>query len=134
MSDPMLELEDTFAALHAVACDRLGDDFFVNLSVGKAKDFPAPRNMAYTTRDRHGDILIVVAPKLAVCEDVDRVEGVLRHEFGHAALWYLDKDRHSERDADAMCENLFGDRIYYDAEDVQTLAGGNHPRPSHLPK
>ena len=134
MFDTMLDLEDTFASLHAVASDRLGDEFFVNLQVGKAKDFPAPRNMAYTTRDRHGDIVVVVAPKLAVCEDMNRVEGVLRHEFGHAALWHMDKETHSERDADSMGENLFGAPIYYDAEDVQTLAHGNRPRPTHLPK
>jgi predicted metal-dependent peptidase len=98
----MLDLEDTFATLHAVACERLGDDFYCNIALGDAEEFPAARNMAYTTRDKRGDILVVVAPKLVVCGDVCRIEGVLRHEFGHAALWHLDRPKHSERDADAV--------------------------------
>jgi len=130
----MLDLEDTFATLHAVACERLGDDFYCNIALGDAEEFPAARNMAYTTRDQRGDILVVVAPKLVVCGDVDRIEGVLRHEFGHAALWHLDRPKHSERDADAVAEDLFGAPIYYDREDVQTLAKGTRPRPSHLPR
>jgi len=130
----MLDLEDTFATLHAVACERLGDDFYCNIALGDAEEFPAARNMAYTTRDKRGDILVVVAPKLVVCGDVCRIEGVLRHEFGHAALWHLDRPKHSERDADAVAEDLFGSPIFYDDEDVQTTAGGTRPRPSHLPR
>ena len=79
-------------------------------------------------------ICIVVAPKLVVCDDEERVQGVLRHEFGHAVLWHMGKMNHSEREADTMGEDLFGEPIYYDAETVQTLAGGTRPRPHHLPK
>jgi predicted metal-dependent peptidase len=130
----MLDLEDAFATLHAVACERLGEDFYCNLALGETEEFPAARSMAYTTRDKRGDILVVVAPKLVVCGDLDRIEGVLRHEFGHATLWHLERLKHSERDADAMAEDLFGSPIYYDREDVQTIAGGTRPRPSHLPR
>jgi len=130
----MLEVEDIFAELHAVACERLGDAFFVDLGIGDPEEFPEARNMAYTARNKRGDICIVVAPKLVVCDDEDRVHGVLRHEFGHAALWHLGNMGHSEREADTMGEDLFGEPIYYDAETVQTLAKGTRPRPNHLPK
>ena len=74
----MLDLEDAFATLHAVACERLGEDFYCNLALGETEEFPAARNMAYTTRDKRGDILVVVAPKLVVCGDLDRIEGAAR--------------------------------------------------------
>ena len=86
----MLDVEDIFAELHAVACERLGEEFFVDLGIGDPEEFPEARNMAYTARNKRGDICIVVAPKLVVCDDEDRVQGVLRHEFGHAALWHME--------------------------------------------
>lgn len=129
----MFELEDVFAELHARACDRLGEEFYVDLRMGDPEEFPARRNMAYTVKDRRGDTCIVVAPKLVLCEDISRVEGVLCHEFGHAALWHMGEDGHSERDADTMGERLFDAPIYYDEEDVQTLLPGSRPRPAHLP-
>jgi hypothetical protein len=128
----MHDLETTFWNLHAVAIERLGDDFFVDVAVGEAREFPERRNMAYCMGGKRGDLCVVVAPKLVRCDDPDRIEGVLRHEFGHAALWYLGRD-HSERDADMMGERLFGDPIYYDSEEVQSLAPGVRPRPAHLP-
>jgi len=130
----MLDVENIFAELHAAVCDRLGDEFYVDLAIGDPEEFPEARNMAYTVRNKRGDLCIVVAPKLVVCDDEDRVHGVLRHEFGHATLWHLGKMEHTERDADAMGEDLFGDPIYYDAETVQTLSEGARPRPNHLPK
>jgi hypothetical protein len=130
----MLDVEDIFAELHAVACERLGEEFFVDLGIGDPEEFPEARNMAYTARNKRGDICIVVAPKLVVCDDEDRVQGVLRHEFGHAALWHMERMDHSEREADTMGEDLFGEPIFYDAETVQTLAAGARPRPNHLPK
>lgn len=128
----MHDLEAIFLDLHAAACARLGEDFYVALDVGEAREFPKRRNMAYCMGGKGGDLCIVVAPKLANCGDLDRIEGVLRHEFGHAALWHLGRD-HSERDADAMGERLFGAPIYYDSEEVQSLAPGVRPRPAHLP-
>ena len=130
----MYELEDVFAELHARACDRLGDEFYVDLRLGDPEEFPARRNMAYTVRNKRGDLCIVVAPKLVTVDDLPRVEGVLRHEFGHAALWHLGEMGHSEQDADRMGETLFDAPIYYDEEDVQTLLPGSRPRPNHLPQ
>lgn len=130
----MLDVEDIFAELHAAVCARLGDDFYVDLVIGDPEEFPARRNMAYTVRNRRGDLCIVVAPKLVVSDDEGRVQGVLRHEFGHAALWHLERNNHTEKDADAMGEDLFGAPIYYDEETVQTLSSGSRPRPNHLPK
>lgn len=130
----MLDVEDIFAELHAAVCDRLGDEFYADLAIGDPEEFPEARNMAYTARNKRGDICIVVAPKLVVCDDEDRVQGVLRHEFGHAALWHMGRMNHSEREADMLGEDLFGEPIFYDVETVQTLSEGMRPRPNHLPK
>jgi predicted SprT family Zn-dependent metalloprotease len=109
-----------------------GPFFEVCLSVGDASEFPKPRNMAYTNHDDDtGDMLIVVAPKL-LHGDHERIEGVLRHEFGHALLFFWGQDSHGERDADTVAERVFGAPIYYDRETVQTLRGGTRPRPSYL--
>ena len=130
----MHDIDTIFLDLHKAACARLGKDFFVYLELGEAREFPKRRNMAYCVKDVDDVLCIVVAPKLARCPDRNRIEGVLRHEFGHAALFYLDRDRHGERDADAMGERIFGAPIFYDDDTVQTLAPGTRPRPAHLPQ
>ena len=48
----MLDVEDIFAELHAVACERLGEEFFVDLGIGDPEEFPEARNMAYTAACR----------------------------------------------------------------------------------
>lgn len=109
-----------------------GPFFEVTLSVGKASEFPKPRNMAYTYHDDvTGDMLMVVAPKLLRGRR-ERIEGVLRHEFGHALLFFWGQGSHGERDADHVAENIFGAPIYYDDETVQTLRVGTRPRPAYL--
>lgn len=109
-----------------------GPYFSVELALGHPSEFPMPRNMAYCHRDeRDGRMTIVVAPKLANGAH-DRIEGVLRHEFGHALLFFWGYPGHGERDADNLAENIFGDHIYYDRETVQTTRGGTRPRPAYL--
>jgi hypothetical protein len=61
-----------------------------------------------------------------------RVEGILMHEMAHAILMQMGDYDHSERAADEMAEEVFGQRINYDKEDVQTTGKGTHPRPAHL--
>lgn len=122
----------TFTHLHLRASDMVGSLFSVRLAVGKEKDFPEARNMAYCSRDDDtGALEIVVAPKL-LKGDADRIGGVLRHEFGHALLFFWGRLRHGERDADNVAEQVFGDPIFYDRETVQTLRDGLHPRPAYL--
>lgn len=119
-----------FKRLHAKAKKQLGDGFAVDLKRGRASEFPERRNMAYCM-NRDGYLCIVVAPKFCNAP-LHRLEGVLRHEFGHAALMYMECHQHGERDADRVGEQLFGAPIYYDAETVQTLNPGTRPRPRHL--
>ena len=121
-----------FLRLHARATELAGPHFEVTLAEGESSEFPMPRNMAYCHRDDDsGALTIVVAPKL-VRGSKDRIEGVLRHEFGHALLFYWGYPEHGERDADSLAENVFGDPIYYDRETVQTTRSGTRPRPAHL--
>jgi len=119
-----------FKRLHAQARKSLGRKFCVDLAMGRPEEFPNNRDMAYCAH-MDGYICIVIAPKFANAHS-DRIEGVLRHEFGHAALMHLECHQHRERDADAVGEALFGAPIYYDRETVQTIAKGTRPRPRHL--
>jgi len=126
------EITHVFLRLHARASDMAGPYFCVDLAVGHPDEFPKRRNMAYCYRDDDsGDMTIVVAPKL-VDGRIDRIEGVLRHEFGHALLFFWGYPEHGERDADNLAENVFGGPIYYDRETVQTIRSGTRPRPAHL--
>ena len=75
--------------------------------------------------------MIGVNPKLLDAELV-RMQGVLMHEFGHAVLISLGHEEHSEREADLAAERLFKQHIYYDDDDVQTIAAGERPRPMYL--
>jgi hypothetical protein len=82
---------------------------------------------------KDGRIRIVVAPKFLDAPR-HRQEALIAHELGHATLMLLNRMQHTERDADTVAEALFGVRISYDAEDVQTTGRGTRPRPNHLPK
>jgi hypothetical protein len=114
----------------------------VELRVGSARSFPAARDYArciYPTRNparssaaRVRASVIEVAPKMGGASAA-RIEALLRHEFGHAILGHAGIVDHAERQADAVAEALWGDPIYYDAIDVQTLQGGKWPRPAYLP-
>jgi hypothetical protein len=54
------------------------------------------------------------------------------HELAHAVLSQAGEEDHSEQDADDLAEELFGHRISYDKDDVQTLGKGRYPRPDWL--
>lgn len=79
--------------------------------------------------------VIAVAPKIAHA-DTGRLQGILCHELAHAILLHDGDDTHTERDADTCAEQVFGVRIFYDFEDVQTCdlraPGARRPRPRHL--
>lgn len=103
--------------------------FRATLSKGAARDFPTPRAHAWcesSTPPR-----IVYAPKLERA-DADRIEGVLRHEFGHALAFHMGEIDHTERDTDEIARRVFGRTIRYDADDVQTIGEGTSPRPLRL--
>lgn len=102
----------------------------VDLAVGDLSEFPAYRSFAYCT-DNTKPIRIVVSPRLEHQDD-RRIDGILRHEFGHAVYMLNGDYTHTERDADRLAERLFGATIRYDADDVQTTGRGVSPRPRRL--
>jgi hypothetical protein len=59
------------------------------------------------------------------------VVGVIRHELGHLADKRL-SDPGRERRADQIAEYVTGQRINYDANDIQTTGRGRSPRPGYL--
>ena len=109
-------------------CKHRGLDLDISLVIDKDGKYPEVRDFAKTD-----GVTIYFSPKILKCSD-NRFQALLRHELGHAILMALDREDHSEVDADLTAEVCFGDKIYYDDEDVQTLENGRYPRPSYLPK
>ena len=111
---------------------RLREDFptfDATLARGKASEFPTLRAHAYCV-DTHPPT-IVFAPKLERATRA-RIEGVIRHELGHALAFVAGMPGHSERDADEIARRALGATIRYDADEVQTTGAGMTPRPAHL--
>jgi hypothetical protein len=105
------------------------------LAIGDAGDFLKARDYAYSAWD--GRISeIVFAPKVLSAE-MARADALMRHELAHAILQNAGLE-HTEAECDAIAEKVFGDPIYYDADDVQTLdahaPGARRPRPAYLPR
>ncbi len=103
----------------------------------------SPRSFAWC-QQANGKVSIHVAAKLEKEPD-HRIEGILRHEFGHAVdFLYSPKQlrRHfgtipksAERFADVIAEEIWGDPILYEPPLwVQSIWIGVTPRPAFLPK
>jgi hypothetical protein len=90
-----------------------------------------PRSFAYCQEEADGSFSICVAPKLAH-QSRHRIEGLFAHELGHAVLMHMGEHEHTERDADNAAEQVFGFRIFYDEDDVQSTRYGVRPRPEYL--
>lgn len=116
----------------AAAVRQIAPRLRVCLLAGDPDDFPEERNFAMCGLTRPHVAEIIVAPKIENEPDAV-IDALLRHEFAHGVLLHRGQQGHSERDADALAEVIWGDRINYDARDVQTLAPGQWPRPRHLP-
>ncbi len=116
----------------------------VVLRYGSPRLFPAPRDLAFTV---DGPEKRVYVSRRLEDEPAARIEGVLRHEFGHVVqfgahrrtihralpslhphLWH----GHVEREADRIAWALWGDPILYDDGRVQNLRCGTRPRPREL--
>jgi hypothetical protein len=123
-----------FARLRRIA-QREVPDLRVDLFLGTASDYPRARDFAACGLSQ-GRIFILVAPKM-LNQPAARQEGLLRHELAHAVLVHRGIE-HTEAECDAEAERLFGDPLYYDAEDVQTIdpkaPRARRPRPSYLPR
>jgi hypothetical protein len=86
---------------------------------------------AHAACDARSGESIYVAHKIYDA-DYNRYAAILMHELAHALLIQAGDEDHSEQDADDVAEELFGHRISYDKDDVQTLKKGTYPRPRHL--
>ena len=105
-------------------------NLIIRVRKGNHKEFPESRDYAYTTViDDH--IIVVFAPRMLRANE-DRIRAIMRHEMSHALHMFRDNYDHSEQDTDDLAEEIWGDRIYYDDEDLQTLQYGTYPRPSYL--
>ena len=99
----------------------------VSLKIDYVGSYPKVRNYAQTNGET-----IYVSPKILKAER-HRVEGLLRHEFAHVVFIQSGNHHHTETETDKLAEDLFGDVILYDDDDVQSILYGRAPRPSYLP-
>lgn len=128
----MRRIQPIFDHLHEHVRSHFAPKFRARLKEGKAAEFPERRNMAYCMmRKDTPELLIVVAPKMNNAP-LDNIEGVLAHEFGHAVLFHSGQLDHTEREADQAAEALFGAKIHYDRNLIQSTIRGVTPRPAHL--
>ena len=97
-----------------------------------------PRHFAMAGIEKEGPA-IRVAPELA-SRPVGEIHGVIMHELGHILVLlgiFPMKRGHdaSERQADAVAEQVFGKKIYYKKNNVQCAGPGSRgvrPRPKGL--
>ncbi len=101
--------------------------FYVSCIIDYKNKYPRARDYAMTD-----GFIVYLSPKILKAE-LPRVHGLLRHELGHAVLMQAGLHEHTERQVDQLAEALFGDIIYYDEDDIQTIIPGITPRPKHLP-
>jgi hypothetical protein len=127
----MRRVSAIFDHLHEYVQGNVLRDFMVELREGTEAEFPKKRNMAYCLQRRDGSLCIVVAPKMENAR-TDQIDGVLRHEFGHALYMFCGRQEHTEREADQLAEEMFGAPIYYDRDLIQSTRTGKRPRPAHL--
>lgn len=95
--------------------------------------FPSPRDYAYCQYAPRTGALITFSRKILKAGE-HRADGLIRHELAHAILLHNGVAKHSEQDCDDMAERVWGGKIRYDADDVQTTGRGNWPRPCYLPR
>ena len=110
----------------------LSTNYQITFEVGDKKEFPETRNLAYTAKIGKNKCEIVFAPKWYLSEE--NFDAVLRHEFAHALHFihpkifkvlrknglFFNPECH-EIFADKLAELIFGERIYYDQDLIQTL-------------
>ena len=96
---------------------------------GKLHPSSKLRDLAYATIE---DLSVHVSSLLLMRSD-ENIVGILRHELGHLCdLNPYIPNTGQEQLADDIAEYVSGAKIYYDADDVQTIAGGKYPRPLYL--
>lgn len=115
------------ARLLELASAQLGRDVRVQIVLDPGGSYPKARDFAKTTGS-----VVYFSPKILHATPA-RVEGLLRHELAHVVFMQSGDFDHTEREADALAEHLFGDFIYYDDQDVQSILPGRRPRPEYLP-
>jgi len=130
LSDPTMRLfREALATFH-----RTYPTVDVDLRLGRAGDFPEPRDYAYCEKTGDNRARITLAPRFAAADE-GRQRGILMHELAHAALLTAGLP-HTEAETDRVAEHIFARHIYYDRDDVQTIRkvdGARRSRPAYLP-
>jgi len=117
----------------------------ISWGYGASPHFESARGFATTLVISPTVFYLKFAEKVAH-EPPTRMDALVRHELGHVLDfstdatvlndWALGRGVRlpdtPERRADALCEAVWGEPIFYDEQDVQTLTAGARPRPARL--
>lgn len=140
------KVDRVFDEVFDVIADRFPDfgeaELHEDEQAGKDNGAGSDRQYAYCM---DGDPIVVAFAPKAEELPLNRLRGLMRHEFGHALEYRfgvkeLEKRLKKklppevERRADAIAEAVWGERIEYDERDVQCVGhGGGRRRPKYLP-
>lgn len=115
------------------------------MQMGGSAHFESLRGYATTTVYGGGRFHLKVAERFLYAS-FDVQDAIIRHEIGHIVDFSAEAEQLNtwsrgrgvelastrELRADGIAEAIWGDRVYYNEDDVQTLTGGVHPRPEKL--
>lgn len=140
------KVDRVFDEVFDVVADEFPDfgdvELYEDNAAGADNGAGAERQFAYC---KDGDPMIIAFAPKAETLPLNRLRGLMRHEFGHALEYrYGVKELEQrfgtlpkgiEARADAIAEAVWGDTIVYDDDLVQCVGvDGISPRPRHLPE
>jgi len=133
----LAKITKTFTGLRAKAAEKYPKVVQTSLRLDPSIH-KKPRSFGMAGIEKSGPT-VYVAPELAK-QSLTRIQGVLGHELGHiiVLIGYLPAKRGydaTERQADAVAEDAFGQKMFYGKDDVQAMgrgAKGVRPRPKGL--
>jgi hypothetical protein len=130
------------------ACRAVGLDpqsIRITWDVGDYPHFQQPRGYAVAMNNGNDTYHLLFAEKILRAPN-HRADGLVRHEIGHILDFLFEPrelDRWAvergvklpstpERRADSIAEAVWGQKLKYDADTVQSTRYGSSPRPTHL--
>lgn len=119
------DLDYFFDYLLSIVKGKIGFKPKCKLVIDRKSSYPNKRDFAMTDGRT-----IYVSPKILKCK-LSNILALLMHEIAHVLYMSLNQ-RHTERETDLLAESVFGVKIYYDSNLVQTISDGIRPRPKEL--
>jgi len=119
------DLDYFFKYLLSIVKSKIGFEPKCKVVIDRKNSYPNKRDFAMTDGRT-----IFLSPRILNC-NLSNILALLMHEIAHVLYMSLNQS-HTERETDLLAESVFGVKIYYDNNLVQTISGGIRPRPKEL--